>query len=185
QVRFLTTSREALGLPAERVYEVPPLELPDPAEPGDGVDVRRPSAVRLFAVRATAAAPNFPLDARTAPGAAAICRGLEGVPHALADRLDDRFRLLTTGKRGAPQRQRTLRAVIDWSWDLLTGPERAVLRRLAAHADGCTLEAAEAVCSGDGIAAADVADLLARLVDQSLVAVADGPDGLRYRLLES
>ncbi|HLU97140.1 MAG TPA: BTAD domain-containing putative transcriptional regulator [Thermobifida alba] len=200
QVRFLTTSREALGLPAERVYEVPPLELPDPAEPGDGVDVRRSSAVRLFAVRATAAAPNFTLDARTAPAVAAICRRLDGLPlalelaatrvralgvHALADRLDDRFRLLTTGKRGAPQRQRTLRAVIDWSWDLLTGPERAVLRRLAAHADGCTLEAAEAVCSGDGIAAADVADLLARLVDQSLVAVADGPDGPRYRLLES
>ncbi|MEU8248261.1 hypothetical protein [Nonomuraea sp. NPDC048916] len=102
--------------------------------------------------------------------------------HGLVDRLDDRFRLLSTGHRGAPPRQQTLAAMIGWSWDLLTEPERVVLRRLAVHADGCTLEAAEAVCAEDGL---DVLDLLARLVDRSLVMMADGPDGPRYRLLES
>jgi tetratricopeptide (TPR) repeat protein len=113
-------------------------------------------------------------------------------------RLDDRFRLLASGQRGAPARQQTLTAVIDWSWDLLSDEERRVLRRLAVHAEGCTLEAAEAVC-GDpdleeqagpgerdaGSAGPDVLDLLARLVDRSLVVVVDTPAGVRYRLLES
>ncbi|WP_308168558.1 BTAD domain-containing putative transcriptional regulator [Nonomuraea sp. NEAU-A123] len=125
---------------------------------------------------------------------AIICRRLDGIPLALelaatrvralgvrevAERLDDRFRLLSSGMRDAPSRQRTLRAVIDWSWDLLSGHERVVLRRLAAHADGCTLEAAEAICAEPGV---DVVDVLARLVDRSLVVVTTGP---RYRLLES
>jgi predicted ATPase/DNA-binding SARP family transcriptional activator len=125
---------------------------------------------------------------------AIICRRLDGIPLALelaatrvralgvrevAERLDDRFRLLSSGMRDAPSRQRTLRAVIDWSWDLLSGDERVVLRRLAAHADGCTLEAAEAICAEPGV---DVVDVLARLVDRSLVVVTTGP---RYRLLES
>ncbi|MFD1545497.1 BTAD domain-containing putative transcriptional regulator [Nonomuraea guangzhouensis] len=125
---------------------------------------------------------------------ATICRRLDGIPLALelaatrvralgvrevAERLDDRFRLLSSGMRDAPSRQRTLRAVIDWSWDLLSGHERVVLRRLAVHADGCTLEAAEAICAEPGV---DVVDVLARLVDRSLVVVTTGP---RYRLLES
>ncbi|MFD0466975.1 ATP-binding protein [Nonomuraea thailandensis] len=98
-------------------------------------------------------------------------------------RLDDRFRLLASGQRGAPARQQTLTAVIDWSWDLLQEEERVVLRRLAVHVDGCTLEAAESVC--DGADHLDVLDLLARLVDRSLVVVVDAPTGVRYRLLES
>lgn len=125
---------------------------------------------------------------------ATICRRLDGLPLALelaatrvralgvrevAERLDDRFRLLSSGMRDAPSRQRTLRAVIDWSWDLLSDHERVVLRRLAVHADGCALEAAEAVCAEPGV---DVVDVLARLVDRSLVVVSAGP---RYRLLES
>ncbi|MFC4498779.1 MULTISPECIES: ATP-binding protein [Streptomyces] len=112
---------------------------------------------------------------------------------ALVERLDDRFGLLTSGRRDAPARQQTLRAVIDWSWELLTAAERAVLLRLAIHSDGCTLDAAEALCSGGGVKPGDVVDLLARLVDRSLVVVTDGTQSLgafegphpRYRLLES
>jgi ATP/maltotriose-dependent transcriptional regulator MalT len=126
-----------------------------------------------------------------------VCQWLDGIPlavelaatrvralgvHELLARLDDRFRLLVTGPRDAPPRQQTLWAVIDWSWELLTEPERLVLRRLAVAADGCSLPAAEAICAEDGL---DVLGLLARLVDRSLVVAADGPDGPRYRLLES
>lgn len=130
-----------------------------------------------------------------------LCRRLDGLPLALelaatrvralgvaelVARLDDRFRLLTTGRRDAPARQQTLTAMIDWSWDLLTEPERVVLRRLAVHADGCALEAAEQVCAEPGVVdPADVPGLLSSLVDRFLVAVAHGPDGPRYRLLES
>ncbi|HEY9366950.1 AfsR/SARP family transcriptional regulator [Streptomyces sp.] len=179
----LTTSQEPLALAGETLWAVEPL----------GPD----GAVELFAARAAASAPGFALDAATEPAVRAICRRLDGIPLALElaatrvralgvqgllQRLDDRFRLLDAGLRGAPARQQTLRAVIDWSWELLTDPERTVLRRLAVHAEGCTLPAAEEVCAGDGVAAGDVLGLLARLVDRSLVVAVDGP---RYRLLES
>jgi predicted ATPase len=156
--------------------------------------------VRLFAARASAAAPGFTLDADTARAVAVLCRRLDGIPlalelaasrvralgvHELVTRMDDRFRLLATGLRDAPARQQTLSAMIGWSWDLLTGPERAVLRRLPVHADGCTLEAAEKVCAGGEASAADVAGLLSRLVDHSLVTVTHSADGPRYQLLES
>nr|BFF03904.1 hypothetical protein GCM10020241_55790 [Streptoalloteichus tenebrarius] len=167
----------------------------------DGVGgVGRYSAVRLFVARASAAAPGFRLTRDNAAIVAAICRRLDGLPLAmelaatrvralgvreLLDRLDDRFRLLATGHRGAPPRQQTLRAMIDWSWELLTEAERIVLRRLAVHAESCGLAAAEAVCAGDGVKPAEVLDLLTRLVDRSLVVVTEGPGGVRYRLLES
>ncbi|MDT0345756.1 BTAD domain-containing putative transcriptional regulator [Streptomyces litchfieldiae] len=199
-LRLLATSQEPFGILGEVVWAVPPLEVPDPArEPGLD-DVARTSAVELFVARAAAAAPGFTLDAGNAPDVAVICRRLDGIPLALelaatrvralgvrglVTRLDDRFRLLATGYRGAPRRQQTLRAMIDWSWDLLTGPERAVLRRLAIHAEGCTLEAAEAVCAGEGVDRDDVLDLLARLVARSLVVMVDSGDKPRYRLLES
>ncbi|MBP2404410.1 BTAD domain-containing putative transcriptional regulator [Streptomyces syringium] len=185
-LRVLATSQEPLGLAGETVRAVEPLPAAE--------------AVRLFAARAAAAAPGFVLDATTGGAVEEICRRLDGLPLALelaatrvralgvrelADRLDDRFRVLTGTHRGAPPRQQTLRAVIDWSWELLTAPERIVLRRLAAHTDGCTLRAAEAVCAGDGVRAEEVLDLLARLVDRSLVVMTDGPRGPRYRLLES
>ncbi|WP_206279878.1 BTAD domain-containing putative transcriptional regulator [Streptomyces luteoverticillatus] len=185
-LRVLATSQEPLGLPAETVRSVEPLPQAD--------------AVRLFTVRAAAAAPGFVLDDRSRDAVDVICRRLDGLPLALelaatrvralgvrelASRLDDRFRLLTGRRRGAPRRQQTLRAVIDWSWGLLTVPERTVLRRLAAHTDGCTLAAAEAVCAGEGVAREDVLGLLARLVDRSLVLVTDCERGPRYRLLES
>ncbi|WP_405500914.1 BTAD domain-containing putative transcriptional regulator [Streptomyces niveus] len=185
-LRVLATSQEPLQVSGETLLPVEPLQQAD--------------AIRLFTERATAADPGFTVDSETEDAVAAICRRLDGIPlalelaatrvralgvHALAARLDDRFRVLTAGRRGAPARQQTLRAVIDWSWELLTAPERIVLRRLAAHWDGCALEAAEAVCAGDGVAREEVLDLLARLVDRSLVVRVDGPAGPRYRLLES
>ncbi|MBT2207436.1 BTAD domain-containing putative transcriptional regulator [Actinomadura sp. NEAU-AAG7] len=187
-LRVLTTSREPLGVPGEQLQIVPPLALP---AGGDSVaELLGFGAVRLFVARAEAAAPGFALDAASAPWVVSICRRLDGLPLALelaatrvralgvrdlAAGLDDRFRLLSDVRRGGPARQRTLRAVIDWSWEPLTEPERAALRRLAVHAGGCTLAAAEAVGGG-------CADVLARLVDRSLVV--RGDDG-RYRLLES
>ncbi|HEY7014447.1 MAG TPA: AfsR/SARP family transcriptional regulator, partial [Streptosporangiaceae bacterium] len=183
ELRILVTSREPLMVAGEYVWAVPPLT---PS-----------SAVQLFAMRAGAAAPGFRLDEGNAQAVDGLCRRLDGIPlalelaatrvralgvHELLVRLDDRFRLLVTGPRDAPPRQQTLWAVIDWSWELLTEPERLVLRRLAVAADGCCLPAAEAICAEDGL---DVLGLLARLVDRSLVVVADGPDGPRYRLLES
>ncbi|MEV7520551.1 BTAD domain-containing putative transcriptional regulator [Streptomyces sp. NPDC091371] len=185
-LRILTTSQEPLALAGETLWNVPALELG--------------AAVELFTARAAATAPGFALTEGNRETVEAVCRRLDGIPLALElaatrvralgvdrllERLDDRFRLLASGQRGAPARQQTLRAVIDWSWHLLTAPEQAVLRRLAVHAEGCTLEAAEEVCAGDGVDPADVLDLLVRLVDRSLVAPAPGPAGPRYRLLES
>ncbi|MGC5009612.1 BTAD domain-containing putative transcriptional regulator [Streptosporangium sp. DT93] len=197
-LRVLATSQEPLALTGEVVWNVPPLETPAAAT--DPASLERLGSVRLFVARARAADRGFTLDAATAPAVATLCRRLDGIPLALelaatrvrslgvtglAERLDDRFRLLATGHRGAPPRQRTLQAMIDWSWDLLGDPERLVLRRLAVHADGCSLDGAEAVCGADDLPEADVADPLARLVDRSLVTVVHGADGPRYRLLES
>ncbi|MGA4997515.1 BTAD domain-containing putative transcriptional regulator [Streptomyces arboris] len=190
-LRVLATGQEPLGLAGEAMFLVEPLQPAD--------------AVRLFMERAAASTPGFPRDpdAPDEPerrAVAEICRRLDGIPLALelaatrvralgvrelAERLNDRFRILTFGQRGAPARQQTLRAVIDWSWELLSAPERIVLRRLAAHTDGCDLAAAEAVCAGDGVAGDEVLDLVTRLVDRSLVVVTAGPTGPRYRLLES
>ncbi|RSM74524.1 AfsR family transcriptional regulator [Amycolatopsis sp. WAC 01375] len=198
RLRVLATSQEPLGLPGENVWAVPPLELPEQA---DFAAVRESSAVRLFTARAAAAAPGFTLDAENAAVVTRICRTLDGIPlalelaatrvrtlgvHELLARLDDRFGLLSSGRRGGPRRQQTLRAMIDWSWSLLSEPEQIVLRRLAVHAEGCGLDAAESVCSGGGIAAADVMDLVSRLVDRSLVVSRPGRSGEpRFRLLES
>ncbi|MEV6209788.1 BTAD domain-containing putative transcriptional regulator [Kitasatospora sp. NPDC051914] len=181
----LATSREPLGVPGESVLPVEP--LPDPA------------ALRLLAERGAAARPGF--DPAEDPEACAeICRRLDGLPLAielaaarlrgltprqLADRLDGRFALLTAGSRTLLPRQQTLRAVVDWSWDLLGERERAVLRRLSVFAGGCTLEAAEQVAAdGTDVRREDVADLLLSLVDKSLV-VADLDGGPRYGMLET
>jgi predicted ATPase/DNA-binding SARP family transcriptional activator len=197
ELRILVTSREPLMLAGEVVWSVPPLELPDPAAGWQPTVVAQSSAVQLFVMRAGASAPGFRLDEGNAQVVAGLCLRLDGIPlalelaatrvrtlgaHELLARLDDRFRLLVTGHRDAPPRQQTLWAVIDWSWELLTEPERLVLRRLAVAADGCSLDAAEAICADDDL---DVLSLVSRLVDRSLVVVADGPEGPRYRLLES
>ncbi|MGQ0774857.1 MAG: BTAD domain-containing putative transcriptional regulator [Pseudonocardiales bacterium] len=197
-LRILATSREPLGLSGELLWPVPALELPDARVAGDVEAVARCSAVRLFVARVAAAIPGFELTEDNAAAVAAICRRLDGLPLALelaaarvrvlpvrelAARLDDRFRLLAGGTRDAPARQQTLRAVVDWSWDLLAARERVVLRRLGVFVDGFTLADAEAVCAGEGVDSADVLDLLGRLVDRSLMLTQDS--GARYRLLET
>jgi predicted ATPase/DNA-binding SARP family transcriptional activator len=197
ELRILVTSREPLMLAGEVVWPVPPLDLPDPAAGQQPTALAQFSAVQLFVMRAGASAPGFRLDEGNAQAVAELCRRLDGIPlalelaatrvrtlgvHELLARLDDRFGLLVTGHRDAPPRQQTLWAVIDWSWELLTEPERLVLRRLAVSADGCSLHAAEAICAEDDL---DVPGLVSRLVDRSLVVVTDGPDGPRYRLLDS
>ena len=156
------------------------------------------AAVRLFVDRAVAVHPSFQVTDQNAAAVATICRHLDGIPLAIelaaarvralsvekiAERLSDRFRLLTGGDRTAPSRQQTLRASIDWSHDLLTEKERILFRRLAVFAGGWTLEAAEYVCSGDGVGEADVLDVLADLVDKSLVMVE--AEGGRYGFLET
>ncbi|WP_062645106.1 AfsR/SARP family transcriptional regulator [Streptomyces maremycinicus] len=181
---ILATSREPLGVPGESVRPVEPL-LPDQAR-------------RLFTERATAVRPDAAAALRDEEAIAEICRRLDGLPLAIelaaarlrlltprqiADRLDDRFRLLTSGSRTVLPRQQTLRAVVDWSWDLLDEAERTLLRELSVFAGGWDLEAAEAVCTGP------VADLVGALVDKSLVVAApyergDG-GGMRYRMLET
>ncbi|MGW2050035.1 ATP-binding protein [Streptomyces sp. NPDC001858] len=184
ELTILATSREPLGVPGESVRPVEPL-LPDQAH-------------RLFTERATAVRPDAAALLREEEAIAEICRRLDGLPLAIelaaarlrlltprqiADRLDDRFRLLTSGSRTVLPRQQTLRAVVDWSWDLLDEPERTLLRELSVFAGGWDLEAAEAVCSGP------VADLVGALVDKSLVVAAPyrrhGGGAMRYRMLET
>ncbi|WP_330176116.1 winged helix-turn-helix domain-containing protein [Streptomyces sp. NBC_01498] len=179
-VTVLATSREPLGVPGELVRPVGPLP--------------EPMALRLLADRGAAARPGFRTEDDPA-AAEEICRRLDGLPLAIelaaarlrmltlrqiADRLDDRFRLLTGGSRTVLPRQQTLRAVVDWSWDLLAGPERTALAALSVFAGGCDLAAAEAVCGPDAL------ELLGSLVDKSLVVATPAPDGaMRYRLLET
>ncbi|MFJ7128683.1 ATP-binding protein [Streptomyces sp. NPDC098101] len=182
-VTVLATSREPLGVPGEVVRPLGPLPV--------GV------ALRLLGERGAAARPGFSVG-EDPVAAEEVCRRLDGLPLAIelaaarlrmlsvrqvAERLDDRFRLLTAGARTVLPRQQTLRAVVDWSWELLDGPERVVLRRLAVFAGGCDLAAAEAVCA-DG-AGPDVLDVLGALVDKSLVVAGPVDGGMRYRLLET
>ncbi|UUY48869.1 winged helix-turn-helix domain-containing protein [Streptomyces yangpuensis] len=196
-LRVLATSREPLGLTGEALWPVPPLALPPREADGDADRALSYAAVRLLHDRAVAARPGFAVTDRTAAAVTRICRALDGMPLAielaaarlrtmsaeqLAARLDDRFRLLTSGARSAPRQHRTLRAVVDWSWELLSEPERALLRRLAAFPGGATVEAAEGVCAGGPVEEDDVLGLLASLADKSLL-VTDG-DG-RHRMLET
>jgi predicted ATPase/DNA-binding SARP family transcriptional activator len=196
-LRVMVTSREPLMIAGEVIWAVSPLDLPGPDAGDEPATLARVSSIRLFTLRAEASAPGFRLDEGNARAVAGLCRRLDGIPlalelaatrvrtlgvHEVLARLDDRFRLLATGQRDAPPRQQTLWGVIDWSWELLTEPERIVLRRLAVMADGCELRAAEAICGEDEL---DVLALLSRLADRSLVVVAGQPDGPRYRLLES
>ncbi len=156
--------------------------------------------MRLFVERAGAVSPGFELDESNAGAVARICHRLDGLPlalelaaaridalaaGALAERLDDRFRLLRAGSRTAPTRQQTLEAALDWSYELLADVERVLLRRLAVFSGGFTLEAAEEVCAGDGLERAQVADVLARLVEKSLVTTEERQGARRYRQLET
>jgi non-specific serine/threonine protein kinase len=198
-VTVLATSREPLGVESETVWRVPSLPVPaaDQASPDELAQV---AAVALFTERTQAALPDFALSAENAAAVAEVCRRLDGIPLAielaaarapalgvagLAAHLDDRFRLLTGGRRTSLRRQQTLQATIDWSHDLLTEPERILFRRLAVFAGGWAPEAAEAVCAGEGIEGGEALDLLARLVDKSLVVAEERAGAVRYRLLET
>jgi predicted ATPase/DNA-binding SARP family transcriptional activator len=196
RVRILATSREPLGLTGETLCPVPSLRLPpDDATAGDAMTY---PAVRLFADRAAAVRPGFTVDADTVGPVVRICRALDGIPLAIelaaarlraltpgqvADRLDDRFRLLSVGSRAALPRHQTLRAIVDWSWELLDETERTTLRRLSVFSGGATPDSAEQVCALGGDRAG-VIDVIASLADKSLVVVSGDPQ-VRYRLLET
>ncbi|HEY6326613.1 MAG TPA: adenylate/guanylate cyclase domain-containing protein [Candidatus Cybelea sp.] len=201
-VRVLATSRQALGISGEAVYRMPSLPFPSEEEGASitAADARSYAAVELFVTRAEAADARFKLTDENAPIIAEICRRLDGIalaielaaarvrilsPAQLRRRLGERFRVLTGGSRNALPRQQTLHAMIGWSYDLLAENERALLNRLAIFSGGWTIEAAEAVASGDGIDALEVCDLLSSLVDKSLVSTELGERDTRYRLLES
>lgn len=203
-VKILATSREGLDIPGELTWTVPSLSVPG-ARPGHDIslpasELAQYEAVQLFVDRAAAGQPKFALTDQTAPAVAQICCRLDGIPLAIelaaartralttdqiAARLDDRFLLLTQGKRTELPRHQTLRAVIDWSYDLLSDAERALFLRLSVFAGGWALEAAEAVCAGDGIEQAEVLDLLTHLVDKSLVIAEAAGKAERYRMLET
>jgi predicted ATPase len=197
-VKVLASSRDVLQVAGETVYPVPTLPVPDPAQAADLAALAQHASVRLFVDRATAAQASFRLTADNAAAVVQVCQRLDGIPlalelaaartralsaQAIAARLHDRFRLLVTGDQTVLPRQRTLRALIDWSFDLLSEPERTLFRRLAVFAGGCTLEAAEAVGGGDGLDPMDVLDLLAQLVGKSLVVM--DTQSQRYRMLET
>ena len=200
EVRILATSREPLNVSGEIAWPVPPLALPDPHLEPSAEQVVRYEAARLFMERATAALPTFQVTDRNAAAVLEVCHRLDGLPLAIelaasrvkllsveqiADRLADRFRLLVGGSRSAPARQQTLRATVDWSYQLLAESERRLFERLSVFAGGWALEAAEAVCSGDGVDPGDVLDLLGCLVDKSLVAAEHRGVIERYQFLET
>ncbi|MGW3959270.1 BTAD domain-containing putative transcriptional regulator [Amycolatopsis sp. NPDC005003] len=196
-LRVLTTSREPLAVDGEALVPLGPLALPGPLASDRTDDVSEVASVRLFTERAAAVRPGFAVDESTLSDVVRVVRGLDGLPLALelaaarlrtlslpdlADGLADRFRLLTTGSRTAPPRHRTLRAVIAWSWELLDERERTVAARISVLPGGVTPASAAAVCAGTGVPADDVPELLAALVDRSLLQLAPGG---RYRMLET
>ncbi|MGH9008472.1 MAG: NB-ARC domain-containing protein [Acidimicrobiia bacterium] len=198
-VVVLTTSREPLAIPGEMVWRVPTLGLPPSDDRFEALSTS--DAVTLFCERAGAADTSFRLTAESGPAVARICRRLDGIPLAIelaaarirvlspeqiADRLDDRFRFLSTGSRTASARQQTLQATMDWSYDLLPQPEQLLLQRISVFAGSFDLEAIESVASdGEALREPEVLDLLAHLVDRSLVVVDGFGREVRYRLLET
>ncbi|MBS1723015.1 MAG: tetratricopeptide repeat protein [Armatimonadetes bacterium] len=199
-IKVLSTSREPFNIPGESAVRVPSLGLPESSSSQSPEALQRCESVRLFLDRAKAVSSVFVIDFENAPAVASICQRLDGIPLAIelaaarvrsltpgqiSTRLDDRFRLLTGGSRTAIPRQQTLRALVDWSYDLLNEQEKALLRRLSVFAGGWTLEAAEEVAAADPVESWEVLDLLTSLVDKSLVFFDPGGGTDRYRLLET
>jgi len=198
---ILATSREPLGITGEALWLVEPLAVPEGASPGE-IEIESSPAIRLLRDRAGAVRRDLGGDTRTLATMVRVCRALDGMPLAielaaarlrtmtidqLANRLDDRFRLLTGGSRTAWPRHKTLRAVVDWSWELLTEPERMVLRRLSVFSGGASLEASEWVCAAHGVEQSvvkqdGVLELLTSLAEKSLL-LTEGDGALRYRML--
>jgi predicted ATPase/class 3 adenylate cyclase len=199
-LRILANSRELLRIAGETAYRVPSLSLPDPRATPRAAVLTRYAAARLFVDRVLAVKPSFEVTDANAPAVASICRRLDGIPLALElaaarmrsmsaeelnQRLDRRFLVLTGGSRTALPRQQTLRALIDWSYDLLNATEQVMFCRLAVFSGGWTLQAAEQVCAGEDVAEHEVLDLLASFVDKSLVIVDERDGATRYRMLET
>ncbi|MFI7027986.1 ATP-binding protein [Microbispora rosea] len=198
-LRVLATSRQALGIAGEQILELAPLSTPTPG--GDSaVPLAESDAVRLFAERAASVVPGFEVTEENEEVVAEICRRLDGLPLAIEmaavrlralsvrqvlERLDDRFRLLTGGSRAALPRQRTLRALFEWSYELCTEQERLLWQRVSVFAGRLDLEAAEQVCAGDGIAREDVLELVAGLVDKSVLLRRESDGMVRYCLLDT
>jgi predicted ATPase len=199
KLKALVTSRERLRIAAEHVYEVPPLTLPE--ETNDPDVLVQNEAAALFLARARAAKPDFELTEVNAAAVGEVCARLEGLPLAielaaartpllapegLLRRLDERLELLTTGSRDADERQQTLRRTIDWSYDLLSGSEQALFRRLSVFVDGCRLDAAAAICNPDGGLGIDLLDGLHSLLEKSLLRKRQDADGEpRFWMLET
>jgi predicted ATPase/DNA-binding SARP family transcriptional activator len=201
QLKMLITSREALGMPGEMVYRVPSLLFPPPGQALEVEVLQQYEAVHLFLDRARAVAIDFQLNAGNSVSVAQICQRLDGIPLAIelaatrisslevaqiAARLDNAFSLLAGGSRAALERHRTLRATVDWSYNLLSAPERILLQRLSVFAGGWTLEAAEEISADQGVNKTEVLNLLSQLVNKSILLVERSTDtGLRYRILET
>ena len=198
-LRILATSREAIGVAGESVWQVPSLATPDPGATMSLNSLRQFEAVQLFRDRAVAVQSRFALTKATAPVVAEICWRVEGIPLAIelaaarmsalsagqiAERLRDSFELLSRGKRTAMPHHQTLRATIDWSYALLSDAERSLFQRLSVFAGGFDLKAAENVCAGEGIEREHILDLLTHLVEKSLVLIHEHAGTPRYRLLE-
>ncbi len=200
-VRILATSREPLSVPGEITWLVPGLELPDASALASPEELNRYDAIRLFVERAAATRPGFALEPTDAQAVTLLCRRLDGIPLAIElaaarmralspqeilRRLDDRFRLLTGGARGALERQQTLRATVDWSHDLLDLPERVLFRRLSVFAGGWTLADAEQVCADEQLPLDAICDVLCELVAKSLVVTVSARTAVtRYQMLET
>jgi predicted ATPase/class 3 adenylate cyclase len=198
-LKILTTSRESIGIPGETLWHIPPLSTPKLNEEIVVENLGKYESVRLFLERAASVKNDFKLTIKNAPAIASITAHLDGIPLAIelaaarirvlspeeiADRLDDRFRLLV-GNRTAITRQKTLRNLIDWSYDLLSDSERTLLRRLSVFAGGWTLDAAEDICTDAILDKVGILDLLTNLVDKSLVVAETQEEGIRYRFLET
>ena len=203
-LRILATSREPLAIAGEMLFPVPPLPAPDPGQRPSLAELGRYEAAALFLARAQAVAPGFGLTADNHLAVAELCHRLDGLPLAIElaaarirtlapqqilDRLSDRFRLLSRGNRAAPERQQTLRACVDWSFDLCAKPERILWARASVFTGGFELDAVEGVCADEHLPEADLLELVAGLVDKSILTREDvgasHAEAARYRMLET
>jgi predicted ATPase/DNA-binding CsgD family transcriptional regulator len=200
ELRIIATSRQVLGVAGEVTIAVPPMSVPVPTRPQAPEELLKYEAVRLFVGRGSGVLPGFALDGRNGPAVADLCRRLEGIPLAIElaavrlrslspeqilSHLHDRFQMLSRGGAAAEPRHQTMQATLDWSYDLLTEPERWMWRRVSVFAGSFDLDAAEAVCTGDGIAAETIIDLIDGLVAKSILLRRAGHGRARYRLLDT